>query len=349
MRKAMPLTSAVLALLATSTVQAPQPPAPNAEMAKIIDQLADYRNPPLPTLPPLQARQLPDASDAYQEVLARMGKPGTDPTVDVDHIAIDSPGGKLILRVYRPGAAGGAGAAPMPVVVYLRGGGWTVASLDTYDGSCRAISKMTGAMVVSVSYRTSPEFKFPAAHEDSYFATQYVMRNAATMGGDPSKVAIVGESAGGNMASAVCLMANDRKGMMPKHQVLVYPVTQIGQMTESMRESMKTLPLDTPTLMWMGKNYMKSPRDANSKYLSILRAPDADLRRLPPATIILAEIDPLRTEGEMYAEKLKALGVPTTATLYRGVTHEFFGMGQAVNEAMQAETEVANALKSAFR
>lgn len=317
-------------------------------MAKVIAQLADYRNPPLPTLPVLQARQLPDASDAYQEVLARMGKPGTDPTVDVDHMAIDGPGGKLILRVYRPGAAGAAGDKPLPVVVYLRGGGWTIANLDTYDGSCRAISKMTGAMVVSVSYRTSPEHKFPAAHEDAYFATQYVLRNAATMGGDPNNVAIFGESAGGNMASAVCLMANDRRGRLPKHQVLIYPVTQIGQTTPSMQENAKSLPLDTPTLMWMGKNYMKSPRDANNKYLSILRAPDADLRKLPPATIILAEIDPLRDEGQMYADKLKGLGVPTTVTLYRGVTHEFFGMGQAVSEAMQAEQEAANALKGAF-
>lgn len=344
----MPITSSLLALIAVHSVPIPQAPAPNAEMAKVIDQLADYKNPPLPSLPVLQARQLPDASDAYREVLARMGKPGTDPTVDVDHAVIPGPGGKIVVRIYRPGAAGGAAAGPLPVVVYYRGGGWTIASLDTYDGSCRAIAKMTGAMVVSVSYRTSPEAKFPAAHEDAYAALQYVMKNAGSMGGDPANVAVFGESAGGNMASAVCLMANDRKGMLPKHQVLIYPVTQIGTVTESYRENEKSLPLNTPTLMWMGKNYMKSPADAKSKYLSILRAPDADLRRLPPATIILAEIDPLRTEGQMYADKLKSLGVPTTSTLYRGVTHEFFGMGQAVSEAMQAETEAANALKAAF-
>lgn len=344
----MPFSTALLALAVTAPMQAPQPPAPNLEMAKVLDQLADYKNPPLPTLPVLQARQLPDASDAYREVLARMGKPGTDPTVDVDHMVIPGPAGKLIARVYKPGPAGMAGGAPMPVVVYYRGGGWTIASLDTYDGSCRAIAKMTGAMVVSVSYRTSPEAKFPAAHEDAYAALQYVMKNAGAMGGDPNNVAVFGESAGGNMASAVCLMANDRKGMLPKHQVLIYPVTQIGEMTPSIRESQNTLPLNTPTLMWMGKNYMKSPNDAKSKYLSILRAPDADLRKLPPATVILAEIDPLRDEGMMYAEKLKALGVPTTVTLYRGVTHEFFGMGGAIKEAMDAETEAATALKGAF-
>ncbi len=344
----MPVLSTLLALTVSSSIQAPQPPAPNLEMAKVLAQLADYKNPPLPSLPVLQARQLPDAADAYREVLARMGKPGTDPSVDVDHMAINGPGGKLILRIYKPGPAGGGAVGPLPVVVYLRGGGWTIASLDSYDGSCRAISKMTGAMVVSVSYRTSPEAKFPAAHEDAYSATQYVMKNAASMGGDPSNVAIFGESAGGNMASAVCLMANDRGGMLPKHQVLIYPVTQIGMMTESIKESQNTLPLNTPTLMWMGKNYMKSPNDAKSKYLSILRAPEADLRKLPPATIILAEIDPLREEGMMYADKLKSLGVPTTVTLYRGVTHEFFGMGQAIKEAMDAEMEAANALKVAF-
>lgn len=346
----MPIATALLALAslapAPRSVYAQGPP--NLEMSKVVDQLADYKNPPLPTLTALAARQLPDASTAYLEVLARMGKPGTDPSVDVDHAVIPGPAGKIIVRIYRPGPAGGAAAAPLPVIVYLRGGGWTIASLNTYDGSCRALAKMTGAMVVSVSYRTSPEFKFPAAHEDSYAAIQYVLKNAGTMGGDPNNVAVVGESAGGNMAAATSLMALDRGGRLPKHEVLVYPVTQIGMTTESYRENMKTIPLDVPTLQWMGKNYMKSPADAKSKYLSILNAPDKDLKRLPPTTIILAEIDPLRTEGQMFADKIKGLGVPTTSTLYTGVTHEFFGMGGAIKEAMDAETEAANALKSAF-
>ncbi len=343
----MPMLTALLAASLANPSRPPSEPQgpPNAAMALVLNQLADYKNPPLPSLPVLQARQLPDASDAYREVLARQGKPGTDPSVDVDHATMDGPGGKILLRVYRPEGSKGR---TLPVVVYYRGGGWTIASLDTYDGSCRAIAKMANAMVVSVSYRTGPEFKFPAAHEDAYAAFQHVAKNAGGMGGDARNIAVLGESAGGNLANAVSMMARDRKGIVPSAQVLVYPVTQLGAITESYRQNEKTIPLNTPTLLWMGKNYTK-PADAKNKYLSPLTAAkDADLRALPPTTIILAEIDPLRTEGEQYAERLKGLGVRTSASLYKGVTHEFFGMGNVVPEAMEAETVAANALKEAF-
>lgn len=322
---------------------------PNAQMQKVLDQLADYKNPPYPSLSPLQARQLPDASDAAGEVLARMGKPATDPTVAVSHMTMNGPGTgldrKLVLRVYRPQ---GTENQKLPIAVFLRGGGWTIASLDSYDASARAMAKMANAVVVSVSFRTSPEAKFPAAHEDSYAAFQYVAKNAAMLGGDANRIAIIGESAGGNMANAVSMMALDRGGVVPKGQVLVYPVTQLGVMTRSYGQNQTTIPLNTPTLLWMGKNYTK-PADARNEYLSPLtRASDAELKRLPPTTIILAEIDPLRTEGAMYGARLKALGVETSAQLYRGVTHEFFGMGALVDEAMQAEMVAADALKAAF-
>jgi len=319
---------------------------PTQEMARVLDQLKAYKNPPLPSLPVPQARQLPNASYAVMEVLARDNKPATDPTIAVTHTTVPGPGGPLVVRIYRPKDAGNQ---ILPVAVYFRGGGWTIADLNTYDASCRAISKMANCMVASVSYRSGPENKFPAAHEDSYAAYQYLSRNAGTLRGDAARMAVIGESAGGNLANAVSMMARDRGGAVPKGQVLVYPVTQLGAITESYRQNQNSAPLDVPTLMWMGKNYTKSPADFQSKYLSPLsRATDADLRRLPPTTIILAEIDPLRTEGFQYAARLKGLGVTTATHFYKGMTHEFFGMGAVLKEGMEAEEVAADALKVAF-
>jgi acetyl esterase/lipase len=343
LKKSIPTTAAFV--LAGLALAAPARLAPTPEMRRVLAQLGDYKAPPIPTLTPIQARMLPTPTNAAMEVLAKDGKPAVDTTVDVDHTTIPGPSGnKLVARIYRPQGVRG----PLPVTVYFHGGGWVIADLNTYDPSCRAISKMANTMVVSVAYRLAPENKFPAAHEDAYAATQYIMKNAAKMGGDPRRVAIMGESAGGNMATATCLMAKDRKGMMPKAQVLVYPLTQVGMVTPSYRQQWNAKPLDVPMIKWFGKHYLRTPADGKNRYLNVLSNTPAQLRGLPPATVILAEIDPLRSEGEMYAQKLQKAGVRTNWRLYRGVTHEFFGMGALVPGAMEAEQYAANALKMAF-
>lgn len=320
--------------------------APNPQMRQVLAQLADYKQPPITSLPPAQARNLETPANAAAEVLAKEGKPAIDPTVDVDHTVIPGPVGKLVARIYRPENSLGR---PLPVAVYFHGGGWVIANLDTYDASCRALAKMADCMVVSVAYRQAPENKFPAAHEDAYASTQYVMKNVAKMGGDPNRVAIVGESAGGNLATAVCIMAKQRHGRMPKAQVLVYPIAQYGDFnTPSYRENANAQPLNRPMMQWFFNQYLRTPADGRTAWVSPLRAGAAMLRGLPPATVILAQIDPLRSEGEAYAHRLQNAGVRTTWKVYPGVTHEFFGMGAVVDEAMQAEQQAASALKEAF-
>lgn len=319
---------------------------PTPQMKTVLDQLGAYKAPPIPTLSAEQARSLPTPATAAMEVAVKQGKPAMDVTVKVTHALVPGPAGKLVARIYRPE---GSGNQKLPIAVYFHGGGWVIANLDTYDASCRALSKMANCMVVSIAYRQGPEHKFPAAHEDAYASTQWIMKNGAAWNGDTSRVAVVGESAGGNMASAVCLMAKDRHGRMPKGQILVYPLTQVGMTTPSYVENMHAKPLDVPMLKWFGAKYLPNAAAGKNKYFNLLSNPTTKLKGLPPATIILAQIDPLRSEGEMYGNKLRNAGVRVNMKTFNGVTHEFFGMGAVVDEAMQAEEMAADGLKMAFR
>jgi acetyl esterase len=229
----------------------------------------------------------------------------------------------------RPGStrrpARGANA---PVVLYIHGGGWVIADIDVYDSSPRALAKATGAIVVSIEYRHAPEAKFPAAHDDVNAAYKWVLANAK-WGGDPTKVAVVGESAGGNMAVNVAIAARDTKLQAPKAVVAVYPVADSNMATGSKVAKVATKPLNTPMLAWFFTNTLAKPGDAFDPRLNLV---GADLKGLPPTTIILAEIDPLHDDGVNLADKLReAAGVQTDGLKeYAGVTHEFFGMGSVV-------------------
>ena len=315
-------------------------------MKAVLDALTSLHGKPIEKLSPAQARKQPGPPQAVAALLKKQGKP-TDPEAvgSVKDSTVPGPAGPVPVRVYTPADSGTA--APLPVIVYFHGGGWVIAGVQGYDASARALCNAAKAMVVSVGYRQAPEHAFPAAHEDSYAVTQYVLKNAAQMGGDPKKVAVLGESAGGNLASAVCLMARDRKGLMPIYEVLVYPVTDTRTNFASVRENYTAKPLNGPMLSWFYKYTTGNvPAKLNSRYLSILRNPN--LRGLPPTTVILAQIDPLRTEGELYAKRLKAAGVPVKLTLYKGVTHEFFGMAAVLDKAKQANQEAAQDLDKAF-
>lgn len=221
-----------------------------------------------------------------------------------------------------------------------------IADLDTYDSSPRALANAAGAVVVSTDYRHAPEHKFPAAHEDVFAAYQWMLKNTGALQGDASKVAVVGESVGGSMAIGVCLMARDKDIQMPGYQVLVYPVAQTGFDTPSYKENANAKPLNKAMMQWFFKHTAKSPADSKSSMLALTTV--ANLKGLPPATVITAQIDPLRSEGKDLADKLKAAGVPVVYQNYDGVTHEFFGMGAAVDKAKEAEKLAADGLKKGF-
>lgn len=316
-------------------------------MRAVLEQLAVLGPKPIETLLPRDARHQPSASDAVLQLLQVQGLVAPDrfPAVGaVNTVAIQGPDGDLLrLRVYAP-----PGPGPFPVVVYLHGGGWVLATLDTYDTSCRAICSMANAVVVSVDYRRAPEHQFPAAHEDSYAAFQYVVEHAPEFKGDPARVAIAGESAGGNLATAVCLMAKQRGGHMPVHQALIYPITNYGFATESYVQNADAKPLDAPMMQWFFENYLRDPADGANILVSPMRASLEELNGLPPASVVTAEIDPLRDDGSAYAGRLQAAGVPVQARDYLGVTHEFFGMGVVLDKAKDAEAFVASSLQATF-
>lgn len=326
--------------------QGPKPawaPTIDPQMQAVIEQLDSFKTPPLYTLSPQQAREAPTPTDAVKELLKKRGITPTPPPLDIAHKVIPGPSPEgILVRIYTPKT----GAGPFPVIVYYHGGGWVIANLDTYDPSARALADKANAIVVSVAYRQAPEHKFPAAHEDAYAAYKWVKENAASIKGNPDKVAVAGESAGGNMATAVSLLARDRGVALPVHQLLVYPVANNDLNTPSYQQYAEAKPLSKPLVEWFVDKYFTAPADGDSPLISLVDV--ADLQGLPPATIIAAQIDPLQTEGKQLADRFREEGVAVTYKRYEGVTHEFFGMNAVLDEARQAQELAAIELKKAF-
>ena len=314
---------------------------PDPQMKAVLDALAAMNPKPIEKLTPAEARKQPSMADAAAVVMKNQGK--TAPDVDTKDRMIPGAAGEIPARVYMPKGAAGT----LPIVVYFHGGGWVIADINTYDGSCRAISKMANCTVVSVGYREAPENKFPAAADDAYASTQWVMQHAADFKGDANHVAVFGESAGGNLAAVVCLMARDKGGQMPAYQVLVYPVTDAKFDTPSYMENANAKPLNKAMMEWFYGHYLNSSGDGTNPYASPLRA-TGDLGKLPAATVITDQIDPLRDDGKAYADKLKAGGVAVEYRNFDGVTHEFFGMGLIIDKAMEAEKFAMDGLKMGF-
>jgi acetyl esterase len=200
--------------------------------------------------------------------------------------------------------------------------------------------------VASVDYRLAPEAPFPAAPEDCYAATRHLAGHAAELGADPARVAVAGDSAGGNLAAVVAQLARARGGPRLVHQLLVYPVTDHSFDTVSYRENAQGYLLSRDLMKWFWRHYLARPEDGASPLASPLRAPD--LGGLPPATVITAGFDPLRDEGEAYAERLRGAGVPTELLRYDGLFHGFFGMGESIERARDAMQRACNALRGAF-
>lgn len=311
------------------------------EMLVVIEKLQSYGAPPIESLTAQEARKQPTPTNAVMDVMKENGIPV--PSSNVDTVGKDIPGsgGNIHIRIYTPKGA----TDTLPVVVYYHGGGWVIADLDVYNASAQGIAEQANAIVVSVHYRQGPEHKFPAAHNDAFAAYQWVVKNAASLKGDPKKIALVGESAGGNLACNVSIMARDKKITTPVYQVLVYPVAQNDLTTPSYTKYAEAKPLNKPMMEWFVKNALPSVSTAADPRISLVKA---NLASLPPTTVITASIDPLHDDGQMLSEKLKAAGVQVNYKNYDGVTHEFFGMATVVPKAKEAQALAAGDLKGAF-
>ena len=258
----------------------------------------------------------------------------------VEDRAAPGPAGPVRLRLYRPA---GAPDALLPGILYLHGGGWVLGNLDTHDPLCRQLANATGAAVVAVDYRLAPEHKFPAAFDDAWAALHHVATQASAFGIDPRRLALCGDSAGGNIAAAVALQARDTGGLGLSAQILFYPVTDMAMRHDSYRRNAEGFLLTTASVAWFRDHYLRHANDRADWRASPLHA--ASLARLPPTMIVTAGCDPLCDEGDEYAARLAAAGVPVVHRPMPGFIHGFVAMGRAVRGAHQVLRETASVLR----
>ena len=292
--------------------------------------LAAAGGPGLNEVPLDEARKVP-----YQMI--EFGGP-EEPVAQVDTRVL--PGAVQIpVRVYRPSLAN-----DLPALIYFHGGGFVICNLDTHDRVCRGLANASGCVVVSVDYRLAPEHKFPAAAEDAYSATRYVAEHAGEFGIDPSRIAVGGDSAGGNLATVVAMMARDRGGPALKFQLLIYPVTDFTEhVTQSERDYGHGHFLDTELMDWFADQYFANETDRHLPYGSPSKA--SDLRGLPAAMVITGECDPLRDQGEAYAEQLRHAGVSVLVKRYDGMIHPFLSLAGIIDAGRAAISDSATAVR----
>lgn len=322
----------------------------DSQMQAVLDQLAKFNAPPIEALSPANARNIPTVKNAVEEMAADSALIRSknllipslpEPVGRIEHVLIPSENGEILARVFRP-----EGDGPFPVIVYFHGGGWVIGNLDVYEPSCRRLCNAADSIVVSVAYRQAPEHKFPAAVDDAYNALQWALENASSLNGDPLRVAVAGESAGANLATVACLRAKDEQGLLPVAQLLVYPVTDSQMNSPSYTEQAQAKPLNAAMMHWFWRHYLNHQSEGEHVYASPLRAPD--LTGLPRAIVITAELDPLRDEGEAYAQRLADAGVTVHTRRYAGVSHEFFGLAGAVDQAKDAVDFAVDHLRQVF-
>ncbi len=317
----------------------------DTDMAEVVLLYDAIKGTPIVDLSAPDARQQFSAEDAAK-ILARGFGTANSPLPlgkVTDGVTIPGRDGNQIpVRIYTPNGAG-----PFPVITYYHGGGFVIATIDTYDASARALASLANAIVVSVEYRKAPEAPYPAALHDAVDAYTWVTKNIGAYSGVSSKVAVAGESAGGNLATEVAIAARDSGLQRPTHQLLIYPVTSSDVTQASDRfYTDSRLPLPTAALSWFFGKYAADPSQANDPGLAPIHA---NLANLPPTTIIAAQADPLQSDGQAYAAKLQAAGDQVTYRLFTGTTHEFFGMGAVVAKAQAAEQFAAAQVSASFR
>ncbi|KQU00055.1 hypothetical protein ASG68_29555 [Rhizobium sp. Leaf453] len=301
---------------------------PPSEKQAVLNNLGALDAKPFSTLVVPEARTQASQADTANAV--QWEKPissNPEAQLTTKDIVIPSKAGTLAAHVYIP-------RGPFPVVVYYHGGGWVVTDINVYDGAPRALSIGAKTIVVSVEYRHASEHKFPAAHEGAWAAYAWVVENVHELNGNSDRIIVAGESAGGNLAANVALMANTMKTTQPVHQLLVYPVAGNDMKTPSYKEIANAKPLGKADMEWFVKNTVSSMDETKDSRINLNGR--SDLAGVAPATIILVQIDPLRPDGEIYAGKLKDAGVAVDLKTFNSITHEFFGMGKVVPEAKQA-------------
>lgn len=317
---------------------------PEQEMQAVLDQHAKLGPRPIETLTPQEARRQPTPADAVMAQLVAEGK-DTTPTALVPGItsvdrSIRGAAGNIPARIYTP-----EGNGPFPVIVYYHGGGWVIADKNVYDGGARGLAKAANAVVVSIDYRRAPEARFPAQHDDALAAYRWALANAASIKGDPKRVALAGESAGGNLAVATGVAARDARLQMPAAIVAVYPIAQPDTTTTSYTTYANAKPLNRAMMGWFAKHTVRTPADLQDPRINLVKA---NLRDLPPVTIINAQIDPLLDDGAQLEQALRSAGNQVERRVYDGVTHEFFGMAAVEPKAKDAQGYAGDRLKSAF-
>jgi acetyl esterase len=305
------------------------------QAAQVLEWVHKAGMPDYADMSPVEARALFEKSaptlDATPEALFR-----------VEDRKIPGPGGDILLRIYTPEES----AAPLPVMVWTHGGGFVIGSVDSYDGVCRAMCKQSGVIVVSVNYRLAPEHPHPAAVDDCFAALQWVAANAASFGGDASRLAIAGDSAGGNLAAVCTILARDRGGPELKRQILVYPATAPGCESESHHLfGVGHLLTRRMILYFFGMHSGGQVHTNDFRYAPLITP---DLSGLAPALVIVAGFDPLRDEGIAYANRLKEAGNPVDLLAFDGMVHGFFSLSGYIDAGKIAIGEVVKSLRTGF-
>ncbi len=295
--------------------------------------------------PPLETLSAAEARDAMKRGRAIL-QPDPPDMAEVRDLTCPGPSGAIPLRLYRP--KGTAKTAVLPALVYFHGGGWVIGDLETHDTLCRELANGSGTAVVSVDYRLAPEHPFPAPVDDAFAATQWIAANAASLGVDANRIAVGGDSAGGNLAIVVALLARDKGGPRLRFQLLIYPATDFSNTQISYEENGGVLPLTTPVMLYFKHHYVGHlGQDAVTDWrASPLSAPS--VKGLPPALVMTAGYDVLRDEGQDFADRLESAGVAVERRHFAGQIHGFITMGKIVREANVAVAEAAAAVKAAL-
>jgi acetyl esterase/lipase len=359
-KRTLPLVGALLAAISTPALaQVPadrMPTAPqgqpgipfsgaplDADNQAVVDaMMKQLKVRPYHSLDPAAARQQPTFTDGVNAVLRAQGRPTTPPPGTTEReISVTGAAGSLPATVFTPTGARG----PLPVILYFHGGGWVIADRKVYAGGARGLARNAQAIVVSVDYRRAPEAPFPAQHDDALAAYRWLLSNAASIGADPSRIGLAGESAGGNLAVATAMGARDAGLPLPRHIVSVYPIAGNDLNTPSYQDSANGPTLNRALMAWFFRYVPRTPADLMDPRINLVAA---NLQGLPPVTIVAAQVDPLRSEGELLAQRLAASGVTVERREWEGTSHEFFGADAVIRDAAEAQQWAGGRLRQAL-
>ncbi len=301
-------------------------------VAAMLEEMSKAGGPQMTDMSPSDARAV------YQVMQSTLPAPVVD---NIEDRVVDTGQAKVPIRIYKA-----QGASVSPCIVFFHGGGWVIGDLTTHDPVCRQLHEATGYTVIAVDYRLAPEHRFPAAIDDCYAVTKWVALNADTLGIDAQRIAVAGDSAGGNLSASVCLKAKAGDSPAIAFQLLIYPVTDAAMDSDSYRQNGEGYLLSAATMQWFWQHYLGDQASGKDPWASPLLA--ADLSKLPPACIITAEYDPLRDEGEAYGRRLREAGVKTHIQRFDGMIHGFFGMTNMLEGSRDALALAASQLKTAL-